>query len=496
MTKKLVLLFSFLCISLLTYAGDTIPKNGWKEGKYYFKFIDKFSNQNCSAQADAEVVIDGNAIKSQKAFSGGRYDLIKFNKKKNFGSKRLDRKFAEIIVTLNIKGEFSPIQDQRLETTDIDSLLQTISQSQQYAVYSYELSSDERGFNGNTFRRPKYLSNENPIDVLKRDLVIQSFKFKELKPKEFHIIKRARFIVPMNDTIVISYKIKTPTLEEYLCPTSSLVEVEALNSNTTLSYINNLWHVLWNRYENKISNISSTIVETTGRRAYQNYINEIRTKNLPAIINEAGKTLPADCSAEIRHLLENRLKIAYYLRNPMNLGLAQKMGYLTDALQVFEDIEFNEDMLYDLPKAWEIIGLLSRYTGVFPDYAGDLPPYIIQMIEARGIPFDPIKIDGQGYLIDTSSVQQWCEDVKEILNKNSIKANDFLTQFMSMMAYYKSANKNWGLHRKQIENIKTGYTDEGWHAPLKSIQMYHMENLKTIQMRHMKQYEKLPLLIQ
>lgn len=476
MTKKLVLLISFLCISLLTYAGDTIPKNGWKEGKYYFEFIDKFSNQSCSAQADAEVVIDGNAIKSQRAFSGGRYDMIEFNKKKNFGSKRLDRKFAEITVTLNIKGRFTPIQDQRLETADIDSLLQTISQSQQYEDYSSELSRDERGFNENPFRAPIYLSTVNPIYVLQRDMVIQSFKFKELKPKEFQIIKRARFIVPMNDTIVISYKIKTPTLEEYLCPTSSMVDIEVQNANTTLSYINNLWHDLWDRYKEKIENMASRRYVSSGRRGYQDGINRIRTEVLPAIINEASKTLPADCSAEIRHLLENRLKIAFYLRDPMDLKLAQEMGYLADGLQVFEDIEFNEDMLYDLPKAWEIIALLGRYTYVYPGYDGDLPPYIIQMIEARGIPFDPIKIGGQGYLIDNSSVQQWCEDVKEILNKNSVKANDFLTQFMSMMAYYKSAEENWGLHRKQIENIKTGYTDEGWQAPLKTIQMFHMKH--------------------
>lgn len=44
------------------------------------------------------------------------------------------------------------------------------------------------------------------------------------------------------------------------------------------------------------------------------------------------------------------------------------------------------------------------------------------------------------------------------------------------MAYCKSAEENWGLHRKQIENIKTGYTDEGWQAPLKTIQMYHMKH--------------------
>ena len=453
---------------MLTYAGDTIPKNGWKEGKYYFKFIDKFSNQNCSAQADAEVVIDGNAIKSQKAFSGGRYDLIKFNKKKNFASKRLDRKFTEIIVNLNIKGVFSPIQDQGLDTTNIDTLLQRISQ--RYKDYR----SESDGYYP-SFSIPIDLRFQNYRD-LEQNIVTERNQFKELKPKEFQIIKRVRFIVPINDTIVISYKIKTPTLEEYICPTASMVDVEVQNANTTLTYINNLWHDLWSRYEKKIDDKVSTIVETTGRRAYQNKINEIRTEELPAIINEAGKTLPADCSAEIRHLLENRLKIAYYLRNPMGLELAQKMGYLTDALQVFEDIEFNEDMLYDLPKAWGIIALLGRYTDVFPDYAGDLPPYIIQMTEARGIPFDPIKISGQGYLIDNSSVQQWCEDVKEILNKNSVKANDFLIQFMSMMAYYKSAQKNWGLHRKQIENIKTGYTDEGWQAPLKTIQMYHMKH--------------------
>lgn len=468
MTKKLVLLISFLCISLLTYAGDTIPKNGWKEGKYYLKFIDKFSNQSCTAQANARVEMDGNAIKSQIAFSGGRYDLIKFNKKKNFASKRLDRKFTEIIVNLNIKGVFSPIQDQGLDTTNIDTLLQRISQ--RYKDYR----SESDGYYP-SFSIPIDLRFQNDRD-LEQNIVTERNQFKELKPKEFQIIKRVHFIVPINDTIVISYKIKTPTLEEYICPTASMVDVEVQNANTTLTYINNLWHDLWSRYEKKIDDKVSTIVETTGRRAYQNKINEIRTEELPAIINEAGKTLPADCSAEIRHLLENRLKIAYYLRNPMGLELAQKMGYLTDALQVFEDIEFNEDMLYDLPKAWGIIALLGRYTDVFPDYAGDLPPYIIQMTEARGIPFDPIKISGQGYLIDNSSVQQWCEDVKEILNKNSVKANDFLIQFMSMMAYYKSAQKNWGLHRKQIENIKTGYTDEGWQAPLKTIQMYHMKH--------------------
>ena len=136
MTKKLVLLISFLCISLLTYAGDSIPKNGWKEGKYYLKFIDKFSNQSCTAQANARVEMDGNAIKSQIAFSGGRYDLIKFNKKKNFASKRLDRKFTEIIVNLKIKGVFSPIQNQGLDTTNIDTLLQRISQ--RYKDYRLE----------------------------------------------------------------------------------------------------------------------------------------------------------------------------------------------------------------------------------------------------------------------------------------------------------------------------------------------------------------------
>lgn len=468
MTKKLVLLISFLCISLLTYAGDSIPKNGWKEGKYYLKFVDKFSNQNCSAQAIARVQVDGNAIKCTSAFIGVGYDVIKFNKKKNFASKRFDRKFTEIIVNLNIKGVFSPIQDQRLDTTNIDTLLQRISQ--RYKDYR----SESDGY---------YPSFSIPIDLrfqdyrgLKENIVTERSQFNELKPKEFQIIKRVRFIVPINDTIVISYKIKTPTLEEYICPTASMVDVEVQNANTTLSYINNLWHDLWDRYKEKIENMASTRYVSSGRRGYQDGINRIRTEVLPAIINEASKTLPADCSAEIRHLLENRLKIAFYLRDPMDLKLAQEMGYLADGLQVFEDIEFNEDMLYDLPKAWEIIALLGRYTYVYPGYDGDLPPYIIQMIEARGIPFDPIKIGGQGYLIDNSSVQQWCEDVKEILNKNSVKANDFLTQFMSMMAYYKSAEENWGLHRKQIENIKTGYTDEGWQAPLKTIQMYHMKH--------------------
>ena len=108
MTKKLVLLFSFLCISLLTYAGDSIPKNGWKEGKYYLKFVDKFSNQNCSAQAVARVQMDYDVVKVAYPGVGG-YDAIKFNKKKNFASKRLNRKFAEIIVNLKIKGVFSPI---------------------------------------------------------------------------------------------------------------------------------------------------------------------------------------------------------------------------------------------------------------------------------------------------------------------------------------------------------------------------------------------------
>lgn len=467
MTKKLVLLFSFLCISLLTYAGDSIPKNGWKEGKYYLKFVDKFSNQNCSAQANARVQMDGNVVQVASPGVDG-YDVIKFNKKKNFASKRLDRKFNEIIVNLNMKGVFSPIQNQGLDTTNIDTLLQRISQ--RYADYR----SESDGY---------YPSFGIPIDLrfqdyrgLKENIVTERSQFNELKPKEFQIIKRVRFIVPINDTIVISYKIKTPTLEEYICPTASMVDVEVQNANTTLSYINNLWHDLWDRYKEKIENMASRRYVSSGRRGYQDGINRIRTEVLPAIINEASKTLPADCSAEIRHLLENRLKIAFYLRDPMDLKLAQEMGYLADGLQVFEDIEFNEDMLYDLPKAWEIIALLGRYTYVYPGYDGDLPPYIIQMIEARGIPFDPIKIGGQGYLIDNSSVQQWCEDVKEILNKNSVKANDFLTQFMSMMAYYKSAEENWGLHRKQIENIKTGYTDEGWQAPLKTIQMFHMKH--------------------
>lgn len=467
MTKKLVLLISFLCISLLTYAGDTIPKNGWKEGKYYLKFVDKFSNQNCSAQAIARVQMDYDVVKVAYPGVGG-YDAIKFNKKKNFASKRLNRKFAEIIVNLKIKGVFSPIQNQGLDTTNIDTLLQRVSQ--RYKDYR----SESDGY---------YPSFSIPIDLrfqdyrgLKENIVTERSQFNELKPKEFQIIKRVRFIVPINDTIVISYKIKTPTLEEYICPTASMVDVEVQNANTTLSYINNLWHDLWDRYKEKIGDMASRGYVSSGRRGYQDGINRIRTEVLPAIINEASKTLPADCSAEIRHLLENRLKIAFYLRDPMDLKLAQEMGYLADGLQVFEDIEFNEDMLYDLPKAWEIIALLGRYTDVFPESAVYLPPYIIQMIEARGIPFDPIEIGGQGYLIDNSSVQQWCEDVKEILNKNSVKANDFLIQFMSMMAYCKSAEENWGLHRKQIENIKTGYTDEGWQAPLKSIQMFHMKH--------------------
>lgn len=467
MTKKLVLLISFLCISLLTYAGDSIPKNGWKEGKYYLKFVDKFSNQNCSAQAIARVQMDYDVVKVAYPGVGG-YDAIKFNEKKNFASKRLDRKFAEITVNLKIKGVFSPIQNQGLDTTNVDTLLQRIIQ--RYKDYHSELGDYEPGFS-----IPIDYRFQNDRD-LKRNIVIERDQFNELKPKEFQIIKRARFIVPINDTIVISYKIKTPTLEEYIYPTASMVDIEAQNANTTLSYINNLWHDLWNRYKEKIESMASRRYVSSGRRGYQDGINRIRTEVLPAIINEASKTLPADCSAEIRHLLENRLKIAFYLRDPMDLKLAQEMGYLADGLQVFEDIEFNEDMLYDLPKAWEIIALLGRYTYVYPGYDGDLPPYIIQMIEARGIPFDPIKIGGQGYLIDNSSVQQWCEDVKEILNKNSVKANDFLTQFMSMMAYYKSAEENRGLHRKQIENIKTGYTDEGWQAPLKTIQMFHMKH--------------------
>lgn len=467
MTKKLVLLFSFLCISLLTYAGDTIPSNGWKEGKYYFKFIDKFSNQNCTAQADAEVKMDGNAIKSQVGSQGNRYELIKFSSKKNLISKRLDRKFAEIIVTLNVKTKWRGDSKSQANKTDLDSVASQIIQTK---FFKTKLKPQIEKFRG----RGEELSREDTLDMVKKIM----FKYDdngEIMGLLKHVTKSKRCIVPINDTIVISYKIKKlSSLDDFFALDSSMVDIEVQNENPTLTHINGLWQT----YKQAIDKKESIEFEPigTGRRAYQEFINKLRTEIVPAIINEAGKTLPADCSAEIRHLLENRLKIAYYLRNPMVLGTAQKMGYLADGLQVFEDIEFNEDMLYDFPKAWEIIALLSRYTGIFPNYAGDLPPYVIQMIEARGIPFDPTKVAEQGYLIENSSVQQWCEDVKEILNKNSIKANDFLTQFMSMMAYYKSAREHCGLHKKQIENIKTGYTDEGWRAPLKSIQMYYMKH--------------------
>jgi hypothetical protein len=69
-------------------------------------------------------------------------------------------------------------------------------------------------------------------------------------------------------------------------------------------------------------------------------------------------------------------------------------------------------------------------------------------------------------------VQEWCDNVKELHRNYSINANDFLVYFMTIIAYDNAAGRNWGLNKKQVDNIKHGYKSGDWQVPLKAIQLH------------------------
>lgn len=69
-------------------------------------------------------------------------------------------------------------------------------------------------------------------------------------------------------------------------------------------------------------------------------------------------------------------------------------------------------------------------------------------------------------------MQEWCDNVKELHRNYSINANDFLVYFMTIIAYDNAAGRNWGLNKKQVDNIKHGYKSGDWQVPLKAIQLH------------------------
>lgn len=466
MIKKifLLLLFSLLGTTMLTHAEVVIPKNGWKEGKYYIKL----DNTSLSSEAECELSIDGDIfnpldLKKMAAWPNDRYIKIKLDKNKKSVCKRLERKFSELTITLNVNTKWGDSKSEA-NKTDLDSIASQIIQTKYFKT---KLKPQIEKFGG------EELSREKALEMVKKMMLKYDDNGEIMGPFK-HVRKTKRCIVPINDTLVISYKIKKlSSLDDFFALDSTMVDVEVQNENPTLTYIDNLWQT----YKQAIAKKERIEFEPigTGRRAYQEFINKLRTEIVPAIIDSANKSLPEDCSAEIRHLLENRLKIAYYSENPMNLFFAQEQQFLADAFTVFQDIEFDEDMLYELPTACKLVNLIGKYTGILPAERRELPSEVIQMLYVRGLPYNKEK-SNLGYQIGDRPVQEWCQDVKEILNKYSFKANDFLVEFMTIPAYDRLAADNYGLNKKQVDNIKSGYKTDGGEVPLKTIQMEQMGN--------------------
>ena len=472
MIKKifLLLLFSFLGTSLLTFAQKTIPQNGWEEGKYYFKLDGPISNNNFSLNAEASLWLDGNIVKPldfelMKAYPEDRYIKFQLDAEHNFMVQTIGRKFSELTVELSLSSDSIPGLNALISKTNIDSLILKHSKSKVFEniIAGYK----------------SHYKNDNDILQIIKNILFdcnEDGKAISLKSTAFKRKIKKSCIVSANDTIAIGYKVKFPsTLEEWIDADfrKNMVELSIQNENPTLSYVNNLWQT----YKHALDGFEQSDAPYTGRRAYLEFINKIRKETVPALIEKANKTLPPDCDPQIRSILENRLKIEFYSNNPMNLYAAERQQFLADAFAVFQDVEFNEDVLYDLPTACRIVRLIGQYAGVLPAERRSMPEFAIQMLQAKGYTYTPEQAN-LGYQIKDIPVQEWCDNVKELLRNYSINANDFLVYFMTILAYDDAAHRNWGLNKKQVDNIKQGYKSGDWQVPLKAIQlqMVYYEN--------------------
>ena len=460
MIKKifLLLLFSFLGTSLLTFAQKTIPQNGWTKDSYHFKL--ERPNTKIVHKADVIVKIDGNIIKPldlelMRAYPEDRYMGCFLDAEDLYGKVANGCKFTKLKVRLIISLDSIPELNSLISKTNIDSLILKYSESKR----------------GKELTGRRFYPGEDSlkIEFLKRILFYCDADGKplRLKPQEFRADITKSCTVPVNDTIIIGYKINVPpTLEEWFDGKfdKNMIELSIQNENPTLSYMNSLWET----YKHALDGFERLQASNTGRRAYIEFINKIRTETVPALIEKANKTLPADCDPQIRNILENRLKIEFYSDNPMDLYTAESQQFLPDAFTVLQDIEFNEDMLYDLRTACKIVSLIGQYAGVLRAERYTMPQFAIQMLQAKGYTYNPQQAN-LGHQIKDIPVQEWCDNVKELLTNYSINANDFLVYFMTIIAY---DNVTDGLSKKQVDNIKHGYKSGDWQVPLKAIQLH------------------------
>lgn len=459
MIKKifLLLLFPFLGASLLTFAENRIPQNGWTKDAYHFK-LDR-PNTKIAHKANVIVYFDGGIIKPldlelMRAHPEDRYRSCILEAEDPYRNVANGCKFTKLIVQLNISVDSISELNSLIGKTNIDSLLLQFSKSQR----------------GETLIGDRFKYDDSlKVEFLKRVFFYCGANGKplSLKPQELRAEITKSCTVPVNDTIIIGYKLKVPsTLEEWFDKKfdENMIELSIQNENPTLSYMNNLWET----YKHALDGFQQSEAPYTGRRAYIDFINKIRKETVPALIEKANKTLPADCDPQIRNILENRLKMEFYSNNPMALYAAESQQFLPDAFTVLQDIEFNEDMLYDLPTACRIVSLIGKYTGVLRAERHTLPQFVIQMLQAKGYTYNPERAD-LGYQIEDIPVQEWCDNVKELLRNYSINANDFLVYFMTIIAYDNVAG---GLNKKQVDNIKHGYKSGDWQVPLKAIQLH------------------------
>lgn len=462
MIKKifLLLLFSFLGASLLTFAENRIPQNGWTKDAYHFK-LDQ-PNTKIAHKANVIVEFDDDIInpldlERMRVHPEDRYACCILKAEDPYRNVANGCKFTKLKVQLNISVDSISELNSLIGKTNIDSLLLQFSKSQR----------------GKALTGDRFYQNEDSLKVkfLKRRFFYCDANGKplSLKPQELRAEITKSCTVSVNDTIIIGYKLKVPsTLEEWFDKKfdENMIELSIQNENPTLSYMDNLWET----YKHALDGFQQSEAPYTGRRAYIDFINKIRKETVPALIEKANKTLPADCDPQIRNILENRLKIEFYSKDPMALYAAESQQFLPDAFTVLQDIEFNEDMLYDLPTACRIVSLIGKYTGVLRAERHTLPQFAIQMLQAKGYTYNPERAD-LGYQIDDIPVQEWCDNVKELLRNYSINANDFLVYFMTILAYRDAADRYCGLNKKQVDNIKHGYKSGDWQVPLKAIQL-------------------------
>ena len=171
-------------------------------------------------------------------------------------------KFTKLSVQLNISVDSISELNSLIGKTNIDSLLLQFSKSQR----------------GETLIGHRFYQNEDSLKVkfLKRKFFYCDANGKplSLKPQELRAEITKSCTVPVNDTIVIGYKLKVPsTLEEWFDKKfdENMIELSIQNENPTLSYMNNLWET----YKHALDGFEQSEAPYTGRRAYIEFINKI-----------------------------------------------------------------------------------------------------------------------------------------------------------------------------------------------------------------------------